>query len=234
MEQLLETVPFRAGERIMDVGSNTCWASALLAGRGLEVVALDIAKTQMQGLRTAEWWFEGRGVYFERVLGTMFNPPLRSGSLDYVLCCEVLHHNDSRTLPVTMKELHRVLRPGGKLLVMNETMKFPLDMKRDHAREVAEYEGYEHTFFFHQYWLAAKRAGFDVTVLEPAYHHFFRGDVYGVGPETSAVDTLKIAAVHLARGHRIGRKLYLAWRNLIAGEVALSMVCEKPARSQEG
>jgi len=54
------------------------------------------------------------------------------------------------------RECYRVLKPGGRLLVINETMKFRMDLKHDHAKEVAQYERYEHTFFFP---FSAPRAG---------------------------------------------------------------------------
>ena len=68
IDHLLDTVDLAPGATLLDVGSNTCWASNIFAGRGLDVTALDIATAEMQGLHTADWWFEENGVYFERVL----------------------------------------------------------------------------------------------------------------------------------------------------------------------
>ena len=113
MHQLLATVPFRAGQSILDVGSNTCWAANHFAERGLRAIALDIATTELQGLYTADYFIEDGGVFFERVLGSMDAIPLASSSLDYVYCCEVLHHNDPDSLRRTFAEIFRVLRPGG-------------------------------------------------------------------------------------------------------------------------
>ena len=93
----------------------------------------------------------------------MYDPALASESVDYVFCCEVLHHNDVANLNRTLEELYRVLKPGGTLFVVNEPMRFPLMLKRDHAEEVAEYEGNEHVHFFHQYLRAVRRAGFEVA-----------------------------------------------------------------------
>ena len=119
MRRLLATTTFQAGQRLLDVGSNTCWASNIFAARGLDVIALDITATELQGLRTAEHFIGGEA-YFERVLGSMLELPLASGSLDWVFCCEVLHHNDRRGMDRALGEIYRVLRPGGVLLVLNE------------------------------------------------------------------------------------------------------------------
>jgi CheY-like chemotaxis protein len=54
MERLLETTPFEPGQHILDIGANTCWASATFARIGLQAVALDISMVEMQGLRTAD------------------------------------------------------------------------------------------------------------------------------------------------------------------------------------
>lgn len=204
---LLQTVAFEPGDRLLDVGSNTCWASNIFATRGLEVIALDISTNELQGLRTAEYFLDHGNVFFERVRSVMFDPALANETMDYVFCCEVLHHNDRAHLQRTLRELYRVIRPGGRLFVINEPMKFPLMLKRDHAQEVAQFDGNEHIYFLHQYCLAARRAGFKVTIpaLRKASH--------------SSDGSLKAF-------YRVGRS---AWRNLIGGNTPLTMDCVRPA-----
>jgi SAM-dependent methyltransferase len=156
MQALLDSVRPEPGRRLLDVGANTCWASNIFARRGLDVIALDITKAELQGLCTAEYFLEQGDVHFERVLSVMFAPAIATESMDYVFCSEVLHHNDVRHLRRTMRECYRILRPGGQLLVMNEPLRFAANLKRHHAREVAQFDGHEHVFFFHQYYWAAK------------------------------------------------------------------------------
>ena len=127
------------------------------------MIALDIATAEMQGLQTADWFLETGDVYFERLLSVMYDPALASDSVDYVFCCEVLHHNDRADLRRTLARAVPRARPGGTLFMVNEPMRFPLRLKRDHAEEVAEFEGNEHVHFFHQYYCAARAAGFEVA-----------------------------------------------------------------------
>src|SRR5580700_11191942 len=56
-----------------------------------------------------------------------------------------------------LREAHRVLRPGGSLLVINEPLRWPTNLKRDHGAEVARFAGDEHVYFFpvdHSRWIA--------------------------------------------------------------------------------
>jgi SAM-dependent methyltransferase len=233
MEALLAAVDLQPGQRLVDVGSNTCWASNVFAERGLEVIALDIAKTELQGLRTAEYFIESGKVYFERLLSVMFDMALASESMDYVFCCEVLHHNNVGNLRRTMQEIFRVLRPGGSLLVINEPLRFPFNLKRDHAQEVAQYEGYEHVFFFHQYYLAARRAGFQVKIREPAPDPFFRPWAATLGPQTGIKEAIWTTGAHVIRAHPLARRLVLAYKTLLVGDTSLHMVATKPATNRK-
>ena len=224
INHLLREASFQPGQRLVDVGSNTCWASNILARQGLEVIALDIATTPMQGLKTADWWFESGEVFFERMLSVMYDPALASESVDYVFCCEVLHHNDVANLNRTLEELYRVLKPGGTLFLVREPMRFPLRLKRDHAEEVAEFEGNEHVYFFHQYLRAARRAGFEVARPWPR------------PGERPASDTSRHAraarAVSRVPGSRYLREGVIAarwsWYHVIRGDRALTLTCTKP------
>ncbi len=206
IDALLARGLLRPGERLLDVGSNTCWASNLFAERGLEVIALDISRTELQGLRTADWFLARGEVFFERLLSVMFAPALATESIDHVFCCEVLHHNDRAHLRRTFHELHRVLRRGGCLFVVNEPMRFPLRLKRDHGREVAQFAGNEHVYFLHEYLLAARSAGFEVTI--PSF-----GQIARVPRQRSELRAL-------------ARQV---WRHLVRGDMPLTMDCRKPA-----
>jgi SAM-dependent methyltransferase len=227
IEALLDREELEPGRRLLDVGSNTCWASNIFAQRGLDVIALDIATTELQGLKTAEYFIEQGDVYFDRMLSVMFDPALASGSMDYVFCCEVLHHNDRQALLRTFREMYRILKPGGKLMVINEPLRFLLNLKRDHAEEVAEFEGHEHVFFLHEYYLAARRAGFTLKVHAPAF--------YGAGPagDAGGMRLRDAAAARVsawARRHRYGNRAYSLYKSVVSGDVSLSMTATKPGQ----
>jgi SAM-dependent methyltransferase/uncharacterized protein YbaR (Trm112 family) len=230
MHQLLTTVPFKPGQSILDVGSNTCWASNHFAERGLQAIAMDIATAELQGLYTADWFIDDGHVFFERALGSMDAIPLATSSVDYVYCCQVLHHNDPAGLRRTFAEIFRVLRPGGRLLVVNETLKTLRDPHGVHDEGVEQYEGYEHAHWALRYRWEAARAGFLTEVTEPHYRPFFGDAEYSPTPSTSrllaSVQQLGFAL------HRVGvvRRLYLAWLNQVWGGVSMNMIATKPRR----
>jgi SAM-dependent methyltransferase len=230
MHQLLTTIPFQPGQSILDVGSNTCWAANHFAERGLQAIALDIATAELQGLYTADWFIEDRDVFFERVLGSMDAIPLASSSVDYVYCCQVLHHNDATSLRRTFAEIFRVLRPGGRLLMVNETLKTLRDPHGVHDEAVAEYEGYEHAHWALRYRWEAIRAGFFTQVTEPHYRPFFGDAELAPAPGLSKVAGLARRLGFALRSNGIARRVYLAWLNNVWGGVSMNMIATKPVR----
>lgn len=228
LRSLRRSVQFVPAQRLLDVGSNTCWAAAAFARDGLEVIALDIATHELQGLDTADWWMERDGTHFERVLGVMFALPLASGSVDHVFCCEVLHHNSLSNLYRTTSEAHRVLRPGGRLSVIRETLRAPGAPQLRPGREVAEFEGYEHAFLASTYLLAARAAGFSVEVLEPAAHWLLSNEPLEIGPTGRRRTKAKLAALDALRRRPRSRRAYRRFLHHLAGSVPLSFVATKP------
>ena len=238
MEQLLASVYFRPGRWLLDIGSNTCWAANRFAGMNLNVIALDIATVELQGLFTSDYFIESGLTYFERLQASMNDMPLASESLDYVFCCEVLHHNDVAGLRRTFEEIHRVLKPGGTLCVVNETLKTLRDPVGVHTEGVAHFEGYEHAHWASRYRGEAIRAGFSTRTLEPSYHWFFAGGRKPGRASTRFLDQvrrgnaepadLKSSAVMAMRASRAGRRAYLAWVNHVAGGAQFGMIATKP------
>lgn len=228
VDRLLELVDPPAGASLLDVGANTCWASNLFAQRGLDVIALDITTTELQGLHTAEWWFEANGVHFERILSTMVEPAIASGSLDYVFCSVVLHHNRKPELHRTLAELHRVLKPGGVLMVTSEPLRFLTDLKRDHGDEVAEYEGNENVYFAWEYIRAARRAGFAVEALVPDWPTL-TGAPLAAEPGASAAARAKVRLLDLVRRSRLGMGMLHRKAMLFGPDHTLSLLCRKAA-----
>lgn len=228
-DHVVATVPLQPGRAMLDLGANTCWAAAAFAKLGLDLTALDIAEHDMQGLATAEHQFKAKGVFFERVLGLMFDLPFADRTFDYVWASAVLHHNDARGLGRTFREIHRVLRPGGVLIVCNEPLRALLTPHLSPGKDVREYDGFEHVYVRNTYVRHARRAGLDVDVRGAGYHGMFRSGPFVTGEGATDLQIIRTAMAALGRRRPRVRSAVLALRSYVIGDTALHMVCTRPA-----
>jgi demethylmenaquinone methyltransferase/2-methoxy-6-polyprenyl-1,4-benzoquinol methylase len=99
------------GQRVLDVATGTAGvAIAIAAGTGARVVGLDQSPEMMAGGRRAA---EDAGVPVSFVLGQGERLPFDHGAFDAVTFTYLLRYVDDP--PATLRELARVLRPGGVL-----------------------------------------------------------------------------------------------------------------------
>jgi SAM-dependent methyltransferase len=183
----------------------------------------------MQGLATADWWFEDKNVYFERVLSVMFDAAVASDSFDLIWCCEVLHHNHRANLKRTMRELYRLLKPGGQLIVVNEPVRAVRSLQLHPGAEVAEFEGHEHAYLRRSYVSAARAAGLKVRVFAPSRLWPFTDATLEISTRMSIPAGFRVAVGHAFRRQSALRRAYLAWKTYIDG-MSLHMVATKPPR----
>ena len=96
---------FYTGQWVLDVGGGMhCPLAPLLAEGGAQVITLDLANG---------WRFRQKGAL--DVVGDGCALPFHDGVFDRVLSVSVLEH--VANYPQMLRELWRVLRPGGRLLV---------------------------------------------------------------------------------------------------------------------
>ncbi len=104
------------GARVLEIGAGRCWASAAMARRGAQVVALDVLRKLYMGLATADLYLPE--CHFERVLADMHNLPFADDTFDLIFATATLHHAYDPGL--MLREFKRVLVPGGAVLAINE------------------------------------------------------------------------------------------------------------------
>jgi demethylmenaquinone methyltransferase/2-methoxy-6-polyprenyl-1,4-benzoquinol methylase len=108
---LVDAVAPRAGERILDVATGTGMVAAELRGRAdCTVVGLDQSP---QMLAVARARFVGEGARVELVEGEAERLPFEDASFDALTFTYLLRYVDDP--PATMRELARVVRPGGRV-----------------------------------------------------------------------------------------------------------------------
>ncbi len=99
-------------ERILEIGACFSYASFKFAQKGCLVVALDISNY----LKVSDLYV--KEAYFERLFSDMHHMPFVDNSFDIVFGSAVLHH--SKNLKDVFAEIRRVLKPGGRLVLINE------------------------------------------------------------------------------------------------------------------
>jgi len=108
----------KPGMIVLDLGAGRGWAAKQFALRGCEAVALDITADENIGLGRAWALMKHAGVTFDLVIADGEQLPFLPESFDIVFCAATLHHTSD--LPLFIKNIQRVLKPGGMLCAINE------------------------------------------------------------------------------------------------------------------
>ncbi len=135
----LGLMKLRGNETILDLGAGRGWAAKQFALKGCHVVAIDIVPDDQVGLGRAQVLMKNANTFFETVIGDNENLPFLPAKFDFVFCCGVLHH--SADMSLLMKNIYKVLKPGGKLVAIYEPCISVYDdemtiLKRDAADEL--------------------------------------------------------------------------------------------------
>lgn len=101
------------GQRVLEIGAGFCWASRELAKKGCDLVSIDICNY----LEIADLYIRDN-LFFERFYADMDVLPFKDGTFDIIFAAAAIHH--SSDLEKTFKEFKRVLKPGGRLIMINE------------------------------------------------------------------------------------------------------------------
>ncbi|GIE99703.1 class I SAM-dependent methyltransferase [Paractinoplanes rishiriensis] len=127
--ELLDRAAVQPGHRVLEIGCGTGNLLVALGKRGVAVDAVGI-DPDPAALRRARR--KTGNVRFEQAFAGEL--PLPDASVDRVLSAFMLHHLDATEEARAMREVHRVLRPGGELhavdLAVNDPGKL-LGLMRD-------------------------------------------------------------------------------------------------------
>lgn len=151
---------FSPGKRMLDMPSGNGIATYAFAKSGFDVVAVDPNPSETVGRGAAAKVLAGAGLRAEIVDAFGESLPFPSASFDAVYVRQGLHH--AADLPRMLKEIARVIRPGGVLLACrehvvddyDESLQAFLDAQVDH-----QLYGGEHAFMLEDYRSAIESAG---------------------------------------------------------------------------
>ncbi|MFC4004705.1 class I SAM-dependent methyltransferase [Prauserella oleivorans] len=149
-------LPYCSGATVLEAGCGEGYGAALIAGHADAVVALDYDEPSTRHVARR---YPGVGV----VRGNLAHLPLAAASIDVVANFQVIEHLWDQA--GFLAECHRVLRPGGRLLVttpnrLTFTPGSDTPLNPYHTRELAPYELDE----------LLREAGFAVEILHGLHH----------------------------------------------------------------
>lgn len=125
-KRTLEKFELFLGEEIsgevMEIGAGTAWCSALLSKKEkvtlVNTLEFDLFSIKELIPKVFEA-LETKSNKVQPILGSFDDIRLKENSLDYIFAMGALHH--SQNLLNTYKQLYRVLKPGGKILISDMT-----------------------------------------------------------------------------------------------------------------
>lgn len=119
--EVVRAVAPKRGERVVDLGAGMGAATFEAARAGAAVVAVDPTPLMRGILRLRRLW-PGRGGVTVAA-GAAESIPVADGSVDAVWTVNAVHHWTERSK--ALRELARVVRPGGRVLLVDEDMDDP-------------------------------------------------------------------------------------------------------------
>jgi len=144
-----------AGARVLDVGCGPAHDTAALRGLGLSACGLDRSRGMLAQARnplppasppsalrlSPAAAGEGESGALPLLLGDMRRLPVRDAALEGLWVCASFLHIPRRDGPNVLRELHRVLRPGGLLFI---------GVKQGAGERWVEHDGQRRFFTFYQ------------------------------------------------------------------------------------
>lgn len=108
----LEQAGLTPGARVLDAGCGASIFPIYLAAAGYRVCACDLGLPgRLDRLHEVDVGYLG---------ADLCHLPLAAESFDTVFCISVLEHLPRSSMPAALAQMHRVLRPGGRLLLTTD------------------------------------------------------------------------------------------------------------------
>lgn len=130
-EQILELAMLRPQEHVLDVGAGTGPLAFAAASRVEHVTALEVSAPMCRRLESHR---ERLGIgNVDTVVASATEMPIADGSIDVVLSNYCFHHMSDADKHRALGEVHRVLRPDGRLVISDMMFRVGVADPRDRA-----------------------------------------------------------------------------------------------------
>ena len=149
----LAVLPLCKGKDVLDIACGTGYGSALLAQTAHAVTGVDIDRETVEACQANYCPQCGNLTFLQ---GDVAKIPLPDASVDVLVSFETIEHVDASTQGKFMREIRRVLRPGG-VLAMSSPNKDTAHSNEFHIHELEEDEfrsllksQFKHSVYFRQ------------------------------------------------------------------------------------
>lgn len=123
-DYIIEIVPFlkqKGVKKILDLGCGGGRHTVFLASKGFLVVGSDISHTALKN--TKRWLDKKKLKNFLLIFHDMTNFPFPDEHFDAIISTHTIHHNPLKKIQKTVKEIKRILRKRGVVLVTVKSTK---------------------------------------------------------------------------------------------------------------
>jgi ubiquinone/menaquinone biosynthesis C-methylase UbiE len=161
-EELLSFIAPRPSDLVFDAGCGTGSNTVALSSLVERIVAMDFAESAIHRCQRRIAELKIKNV--KLLQGDISHTPLPTNSTDVVLCMSVFHYLDDQQVRATLREFHRLLKSGGRLIlhVKNLTSLYlsTLYLAKRTLRMLGKETKLEHFRSFSWYANELKMAGF--------------------------------------------------------------------------
>ena len=117
-------VPIRVTGKALDLGCGNGKTVSTLIDKGMDVTGIDFSEVAINQCKE-------RFPQADFLVGDVTNLPFNDNTFDYVTAVHVLEHLDDKQLAATVREIRRVLVPGGYVFVRSFTERDMRSEKRN-------------------------------------------------------------------------------------------------------
>lgn len=122
MEQLAERWGRLGFQTLLDRGCGPGRHAIFFARSGFRVTGMDLSPEALEYLRT---WAETERLPVQIVRGDLFEMPFPNDSFDCMIDYNASYHTDTAGYFRAVREMHRVLRPGGEVYLTLKSQRDP-------------------------------------------------------------------------------------------------------------
>lgn len=130
-DRILELADIGTGETVVDVGAGTGLLTLPAAENAARVWAIDVSAKMCDYLTTKALSAECDNI--EPVVASAVSLPLVGDSVDVVISNYCLHHLRAEEKMLALAEMHRVLRPCGRVVLGDMMFEVTMGTSRDRA-----------------------------------------------------------------------------------------------------